>query len=91
MRVFMRTVMMWCAAMVVGMIPAFAGAQQDVTCEQRVAVLGQLVEDMARARSTVNNAEVEAASLKVELKNLRNQVQAQTVEIEKLKTSTDKK
>ena len=51
-------------------LPTMAMAQQQ-TCEQRVAIMGQLIEDMAKARAVVNVAEVEAASLKVTVKALQ--------------------
>jgi hypothetical protein len=63
-------------------LPTVAMAQQQ-TCEQRLAVMGQLVEDMNRARATVSTAEVEAASLKVQNKELQGQLDALKKSVEK--------
>lgn len=57
-------------------MPMVAFAQGQPTCEQRLAVMGQIVEDMSRARATVSTAEVEAASLKVQVKTLRDEIEA---------------
>jgi predicted nucleic acid-binding Zn-ribbon protein len=57
---------------------AMAQAHAQSTCEQRLAVMGQIVEDMSRARAIVSTAEVEAASLKVQVKDLQQQLQAST-------------
>ena len=54
-------------------MPVIAFAQAP-TCEQRLAVMGQIVEDMSRARSVVTTAEVEAASLKVQVKTLTEEI-----------------
>ena len=56
-------------------MPVMAFAQVP-TCEQRLAVMGQIVEDMSRARAAVSTAEVEAASLKVQVKALRDEIEA---------------
>lgn len=56
-------------------LPTVAMAQQQ-TCEQRAAVLGQVVDDMARQRSVISMSEIEAASLKVQVKELQQQLQA---------------
>ena len=56
-------------------LPTVAMAQQQ-TCEQRAAVLGQVVDDMARQRSVISTSEIEAASLKVQVKELQQQLQA---------------
>lgn len=64
-------------------MPVAAMAQQQ-TCEQRAAIMGQLIEDMGRARAVVSAAEVEAASLKVQVKALQ-------AEIEKAKQDIAKK
>ena len=57
-------------------LPVAAFAQAQPTCEQRLAVIGQLVEDMSRARAVVSTAEVEAASLKVQVKTLQSEIEA---------------
>lgn len=57
-------------------MPAMAFAQGQPTCEQRLAIMGQIVEDMSRARAVVSTAEVEAASLKVQVKMLRDEIEA---------------
>lgn len=57
-------------------MPVVAFAQVQPTCEQRLAVMGQLVEDMSRARAVVSTAEVESASLKVQVKTLRDEIEA---------------
>ena len=56
-------------------MPIAAFAQGQPTCEQRLAVVSQIVEDMSRARATVSTAEVEAASLKVQIKALRDEIE----------------
>ena len=73
-------------------MPSMAMAQVQPTCEQRLAVMGQIVEDMSRARATVSTAEVEAASLKVQVKSLQGEIEAgkkkaETKAIEKKKES----
>lgn len=55
---------------------ALAQAPAQSTCEQRLAIMGQIVEDMSRARATVSTAEVEAASLKVQVKMLQSEIEA---------------
>ena len=57
-------------------MPVMAFAQVQLTCEQRLAILGQIVEDMSRARAVVSTAEVEAASLKVQVKALQGEIEA---------------
>jgi predicted nucleic acid-binding Zn-ribbon protein len=59
-------------------MPVAAFAQVQPTCEQRLAVMGQIVEDLSRARAIVSTAEIEAASLKVQVKDLQQQLQAST-------------
>ena len=59
-------------------MPVMAFAQVQPTCEQRLAVMGQIVEDMSRARAIVSTAEIEAASLKVQVKDLQQQLQSAT-------------
>lgn len=56
------------------LIPSFTLAQQQ-TCEQRAAVLSQLIEDMSRTRGTVSATEIEAASLKVIMKSLQGELE----------------
>ena len=63
------------ALLVSTFMPVVAFAQTP-TCEQRLAVMGQLVEDMSRARAVVSTAEVEAASLKVQIKALQGEIEA---------------
>ena len=57
-------------------MPMTAFAQVQLTCEQRLAIMDQIVESMSRARATVSTAEVEAASLKVQIKALRDEIEA---------------
>ena len=57
-------------------MPVAAFAQVQPTCEQRLAVVGQIVEGMSRARAIVSAAEVEAASLKVQVKTLQGEIEA---------------
>lgn len=57
-------------------MPSMAMAQGQPTCEQRLAIMDQIVESMSRARATVSTAEVEAASLKVQVKALRDEIEA---------------
>ncbi len=52
---------------------AFAQAPQQPTCEQRAAVMGQLIDDLSISR---RNAEIEIAALKVQLNTLKAQVEA---------------
>ena len=63
-------------------MPVMAFAQVQPTCEQRLAVMGQIVEDMSRARAVVSTAEVEAASLKVQVKTLRDETEAGKKKVE---------
>ena len=63
-------------------MPSMAFAQAQPTCEQRLAVMGQIVEDMSRARATVSTAEVEAASLKVQVKTLQGEIEAGKKKVE---------
>lgn len=63
-------------------MPLVVQAQQQ-TCEQRAAIMGQLIEDMTRQRGAMSTAEVEAASLKVQVKML--QAEAEKVKQEAVK------
>ena len=56
-------------------------------CEQRLAIMGQIVEDMSRARAIVSTAEVEAASLKVQVKTLKEEIEAAKKKAEEKKTN----
>ena len=65
-------------------IPMTAYAQtQPPACEQRLAVMEQLVGDLSRARAVVSTAEVEAASLKVQVKMLKDEIEAMKQTAEK--------
>lgn len=64
-------------------LPSLAMAQQQ-TCEQRAAIMGQMIEDMSRTRGAVSTAEIEAASLKVQIKTLQ-------AELEQAKKASEKK
>ena len=55
-------------------LPSLAMAQQQ-TCEQRAAIMGQLIEDMSRHRGAVSAAEIEAASLKATVKALQAELE----------------
>ena len=57
-------------------MPMTAFAQVQLTCEQRLAIMDQIVESMSRARAVVSTAEVEAASLKVQVKTLQGEIEA---------------
>ena len=73
------------AVLCIAFMPVVVFAQVP-TCEQRLAVMGQIVEDMSSARAVVTTAEVEAASLKVQVKTLQEQVKTLGTEVETLKT-----
>ena len=72
-------------------MPSMAMAQGQPTCEQRLAVMGQIVEDMSRARAVVSTAEVEAASLKVQVKALKDEIEAGKKKVETEKKTEEKK
>lgn len=70
-------------------LPGIAFAQQQ-SCEQRAAIMGQLIEDMTRQRAVVSAAEVEAASGKVQIKELQGQIKGLQAEVEKGKQDAAK-
>ena len=79
------------ALLVSAFMPMAAFAQVQPTCEQRLAVMGQIVEDMSRARAVVSTAEVEAASLKVQVKALKDEIEAGKKKVETEKKTEEKK
>ena len=72
-------------------MPMMAFAQTQPTCEQRLAVMGQIVEDMSRARALVTTAEVEAASLKVQVKTMQGELEAGKKKVETEKKTEERK
>ena len=68
-------------------MPVAAFAQAQLTCEQRLAIMEQIADSMSRARAIVSTAEVEAASLKVQVKALQGEIEAAKKKAEEKKTN----